>query len=114
MEKFQENQRNQTLFVMLTANEISKHLGKLKYGKPHTFTYLVENQLGTPITIDKIIVGCGSCTTAKTFKTNLAPGESTLIEAVYTPGSTGSQKKHINVKYGESMLRLEFTADVEP
>lgn len=99
---------------MLKTLEPTKNLGTLRYGKPHTFTYLIENESSNPITIDKIIVGCGSCTTAKTFKNDLAPGESTLIEAVFTPGSTGDQKKHIQLKYGGEVLKLEFTAHVDP
>lgn len=99
---------------MLSTTEPTKDLGKLKYGLPHAFNYFLTNQSSEPITIDKIIVGCGSCTTAQMRKTNLAPGESTLIEAVYTPGSTGNQRKNIQVKYGNEVLKLEFTANVDP
>ena len=98
---------------MLVTKESIKELNRIKYGKPVSFTYRVKNETGTPLEINKLIVGCGSCTKATTNKTNLAPDEEIDINVVFTPGSTGPQKKHVTVRYNEDMiLKLEFTADV--
>lgn len=98
---------------MLTAIEPTKNLGKLKYGKPSGFNFQIKNQSGREIKINKIVVGCGSCTKASTTKEILQPGEDGIINVTFTPGSTGNQTKHISVRYDESqVLKLEFTAEV--
>ena len=98
---------------MLTTQEPTKNLGRLKYGKATGFLFNILNASQTDAEITKIVVGCGSCTKASTLKTKLGPNESTDINVVFTPGSTGAQKKHITVRYNaDSVLTLEFTADV--
>jgi hypothetical protein len=97
---------------MLVANEPIKNLGKVKFGKPHAFTFCVQNIGNGIIEITKIQVGCGSCTTAHVKNTHLRSGESTDINVVFTPGSTGEQKKFITVKWNNiNDLKLSFTAD---
>lgn len=88
-------------------------LGRLKYGKPFNFVIPVKNSSLRDITIDKVMVGCGSCTKVQAPKTLVQPNEEISINATFTPGSTGKQKKHISVRYdGDQILKLEFTADV--
>lgn len=97
---------------MLTINQPNKELGQVKYGKPYPFTYELSNTSNEVITINKIIVGCGSCTTAKTNKTTLSPGETSIIDVVFTPGSVGKQNKNINVKWNiDQLLKLTFTGE---
>lgn len=99
---------------MLTTQEPTKDLGVLKYGKSENFNYVLKNESSEPLHIEKVIVGCGSCTTAKVYKTNINPGDTTILQASFTPGSTGKQTKYIQVRYNsDSILKLEFTADVE-
>lgn len=98
---------------MLITKEPSRSLGKLKYGKPTNFLFQVQNQGTSPIKIDKLVVGCGSCTKAKIQKTLLQPEETVNVDVTFTPGSTGLQTKHITIRYDETeVLKLEFTADV--
>jgi hypothetical protein len=98
---------------MLTTSEHTKNLGRLKFGRPTGFNFQVKNETTRQIEITKLVVGCGSCTKANIVKTKLQPEEEATIDVVFTPGSTGPQKKHITVKYdANSVLRLEFTAEV--
>lgn len=97
---------------MLVAQEPTKSLGKVKFGKPTNFSYCLENTGDRTIEINKLIVGCNSCTKAYTKKTSLKSGESTTIEVTFTPGSLGEQKKWITVRWNETQdLKLSFTAD---
>lgn len=98
---------------MLIATEPTKDLGRVKFGKPTSFNFLVVNQGVDPLEITKLVVGCGSCTTATTSKTKLEPNEEIPINVVFTPGRTGNQTKHVSVRYNaDSVLKLEFTAEV--
>lgn len=98
---------------MLISHEPTRDLGSLKFGKPNTFTFLVKNDGTDQLEITKLVVGCGSCTTATTHKTKLEPQEEIPINVTFTPGRTGKQTKHVTVRYNaDSTLKLEFTADV--
>lgn len=100
---------------MLTTNEPVKELGKLKFGKPYTFDFKLKNDSEKPILVDKVIVGCGSCTTATLSGNLIQPGTEATLRAIFTPGTTGKQSKYINVKYDSgAVLKLEFTAHVDP
>jgi hypothetical protein len=104
---------NQNSEDMLTTSEPTKNLGKLKFGRPVPFNFQIKNETNRRVEITKIVVGCGSCTKAQIIKTKLEPEEESTISVVFTPGSTGQQKKHITVKYdADSVLKLEFTAEV--
>lgn len=88
-------------------------LGKIPFGKEKQFNYVLNNEGEKPITIKTLTVSCGSCTVAKTSKPTVAPGDSTFITVVFTPGSTGAQKKHITVEFdNKEFLTLEFRAIV--
>lgn len=98
---------------MLIALEPTKDLGSLKYGKAKPFTFEVKNPSQKPIRVDKVLVGCGSCTTAHLTSDIINPGSTVTLNAVFTPGSIGKQNKYIQLKYwGGEVLKLEFTADV--
>jgi hypothetical protein len=98
---------------MLTTKEQVKDLGNLKFGKAHTFTYEIKNDTDQLIQVDKVIVGCGSCTTADLHNKFIKPGASSILKATFTPGSTGKQLKTIQLKQKDGpVLKLEFTADV--
>lgn len=98
---------------MLTAQESTRNLGKLRYGKANSFTFILKNEGNKDIKIDKVVVGCGSCTKATLNKTDLVPNEEVPLKVVFTPGSTGAQTKHITVRYEETKtLSLTFTAQV--
>lgn len=102
---------------MLLANQQLLSLGKLKTGFPHKFKFVLSNK-STDKTdnITNITVGCGSCTQASCDKTEVAPGESTDINVVFTPSSTGVQLKSVTVQYKEGSntgsLTLKFSAEV--
>lgn len=97
---------------MLVANQQSINLGKLKFGMPYNFTYTITNTGSNPVVIDKLSVGCSSCTKAHTDTAAISPGNSTIIHVTFTPGSTGMQSKNIVVNYGSDTLRLDFKAEV--
>lgn len=98
---------------MLTATEPTKNLGSLKFGSPYDFQYEIVNSTDKMIQVDKVIVGCGSCTTASLHNKFIKPGDSAVLKATFTPGSTGNQLKTIQIKQKDGpVLKLEFTADV--
>jgi hypothetical protein len=103
---------------MLVANQPEMQLGTLQFGAPHSFKYVLTNNSDTAnINIVKLVVGCGSCTTAKMDKNTLAPHESADVDVVFTPGSTGLQNKNISIAYNMSgnvmpALILKFKATV--
>lgn len=96
---------------MLQAVETIKELGALKFGRPHRFNFLVENKGERPVEF-KLQVGCTSCTKASTTSNIINPASQMPINVVFTPGSTGLQKKNLSVVYDDSVLKLEFTANV--
>jgi len=103
---------------MLIANQQEIYLGDLKFGSPYSFKFIVKNASSQPIKINKLVVGCGSCTTAATTKSNLLPGETSNIDVTFTPGSTGAQSKNVSVDYSEGdahmpALILKFRAQVQ-
>ena len=100
---------------MLKTNQPKINLGKLKYGQPYTFHYNIENPSSSTIKVDKLVMGCSSCTKAHMETDTLLPGQSTRVVATFTPGSTGIQSKHIDIIYNNklSTLSLKFTATVE-
>ena len=99
---------------MLVVNEADIDLGNLSFGKPHNFQYKVKNNSDQNIKVTKLIKGCGSCTKASINKTDIAPNESALISVEVTPGSTGINKKTIQVLYDDKEnLTLSFKAFVQ-
>lgn len=99
---------------MLVPTEQTIDLGNLRFGKPHSFIYTVKNNSSTVIKINRMIVGCQSCTKASTSQSTIKPGEIGIINVTYTPGKTGKSKKDIQIVYNTTeILRLDFKAYVE-
>lgn len=88
-------------------------LGRIKFGKPYSFKYILKNNGNKELKITKLSVGCTSCTKASTTTDRLGPTEETTINVVFTPGTVGRNRKNINVAYDDTSLKLEFIADVE-
>lgn len=98
---------------MLITTGPTTELGAIKYGKAKKFTIPLKNESPRSIQIDKISVGCGSCTKATLNKNTLNPEEGILMDVVFTPGTTGQQTKTITIRYdNDQVLELQFTAEV--
>ncbi len=101
---------------MLQPNQEQLDLGTLKFGVPHNFTYTLTNTSDKVVNIDKVHVGCASCTTVSLNKTKASPGEDILINGVFTPGSTGINMKNVSIDYIINdiplHLPLKFKANV--
>jgi hypothetical protein len=98
---------------MLEPNQHLISLGDLKYGQPYSFKYSIKNTSQNPVTINRVMVGCGSCTTANIQKSLISPGEESDLDVVFTPGSTGLQQKGITIQYDDNnSITLKFTATV--
>lgn len=89
------------------------NLGKLKFGKPYSFNFVVKNDGKEPATLSKISVGCTSCTKATCPTTIIPATQEATIDIVFTPGTLGKQRKSVVVHYNDTSLRMEFVADVE-
>jgi len=98
---------------MLKTNQQKINLGKLKYGQPYTFYYEITNPTTETIKVNKLVMGCHSCTKAHMENDTIPPGLGTRVVVTFTPGSTGIQSKHIDVIYNNTSLSLKFTATVE-
>ena len=97
---------------MLVAVDTVKDLGKVKKGSPYSFQFALRNNGQNEVIIDRISVGCGFCTKASTSKVKLGPGDTSNIDVIFTPGSTGTQQKFVNVQWNrDNLLKLTFTAD---
>lgn len=98
---------------MLTSTQPITQLGSIKYGKAKRFTIPVRNEGPRSIQIDKLVVGCGSCTKATLLKNTIDTEEEVLMNVVFTPGTTGQQTKTITIRYdNDQVLELQFTAEV--
>lgn len=91
---------------MLTVDNKVKMLGSLKFGQPHSFTYTLTNDHTQEVHINKIVLGCASCTKASVDKWTVQPGETSILSVVFTPGSLGLQTKTIQILY--SIAGSEF------
>jgi hypothetical protein len=96
---------------MLISNQQIIDLGSIQHNRAHSFNFELKNAGDNPISINRVNVGCGSCTTASATNNNLNPGETTLLNVVFTPASIGPQTKNVTVIWDEKYnLRLNFTA----
>jgi len=96
---------------MLIAETNNIDLGRIQFGKPHTFQIPVTNKGGKTISITKVAVGCTSCTKAHIAGNRMDPGQTKNVNVTFTPGTLGPQKKSIIVYWDTtSILKLEFTA----
>lgn len=100
---------------MLIADEQTKDLGTIPFGKPKVFTYTLTNNQGTAKLL-RIAKSCNSCTTAVFDKSQLASGETVTVTVTFTPGSTGFNAKTITLIYTDngkpSNIGLQFKAKV--
>lgn len=102
---------------MLTAFKEEINLGNIRFGQPYDFVYEVENDSNEEIRVQKVVLSCGSCTKASINKQKIEPKGSAMVNATFTPGSTGVQSKKISVVYKDSQeqqktLDLKFKATV--
>lgn len=103
---------------MLVANQQELDLGRLKFGQPYSFKYVLTNKSDSEVKITKLVVGCASCTKAYTETPIVRAGGSTEVNATFTPGSTGPANKNISVAYTtgghpSAALILKFRAIVD-
>lgn len=94
---------------MLKANQQDVNLGNLKFGVPRNFKYILTNDYDTNLKINGLTLGCQSCTKAKVSKTELKPGESTEVDVIFTPGSTGINEKRVIVEYMTDRVKPGLT-----
>lgn len=99
---------------MLVVDNQEKDLGKLPFGKPYKFKYTLTNNSTSSVKITKLVKGCGSCTEASIDTRDISPSNSAILNVQFTPGSTGLNKKTIQVLYNDTEnLTLSFKAFVE-
>lgn len=102
---------------MLVADNEIKMLGTLKFGVTKNFTYTLTNNYNISVNIDKIAVGCNSCTKASIDKTVIPAGEQAIISVAFTPGSTGLASKNLSILYRTGNVQrpplgLQFKANI--
>lgn len=103
---------------MLEVNQQLVDLGTLKFGQTYSFNYTIVNKYPTKIKINKVFAGCSACTKVSIDRDEIMPDEEIDIKVSFTPGSTGVQKKYVNLAYSDfdntvyPDLQLKFTGNV--
>lgn len=97
---------------MLVSNQQNIALGRVKVGEARKMKYTINNTGSSLIKIEGIHLGCGRCTTASMDANQLQAGESSTLNVVFTPDSTGGQVKNVTVKYTGGTLTVKFSAEV--
>ncbi len=103
---------------VITVEETRFDFGKIHHGQTVVHGFKVSNTGQATLHIKEVHANCG-CTTTLIGKMELAPGESTEIDAEFTPDKefTGDVRKNIMVLSDapiHSRLILRFAADVLP
>lgn len=99
---------------MLEAKIQQIDLGNLKYGVPHEFTFDLKNTGKSDVVVERLVLGCNACTTARMLAKVIKPGDEAKVEVTFTPGSTGNNNKSVSVVYNkDTVLKLKFKALVE-
>jgi hypothetical protein len=103
---------------VITFDEMFFDFGKIRHAQTVIHSFKVSNTGTAPLHLKEVKAVCG-CTSTVTGKMELAPGESTEIDAAFTPesGITGAVRKTIMVTSDDPAhpkLTLRFAADVLP
>lgn len=91
---------------------MTTELGKIKFGEPHSFTVELQNDTDKPIDIDRIAVGCSSCTKVHSDTWYVDIGEKIIIDVIFTPGALGIQTKKIYVFHNDGEIEIKFKSNV--
>lgn len=74
-------------------------ISNMKYGTSANYNVVVKNNYDVPIKINNVQRSC-TCTEATLEgKSELNPGESSIIKIIFTPGSTGIVKRSVFVNF---------------
>lgn len=97
---------------MIEVKPVTFDFGDLPINKSKKFSVEVTNT-----GVKKVIVDtkpyCSSCTTAKVVKHHLDPGESTLINLVFTPTKLGLNHKVVGVlENSNEKTKISFSSNV--
>jgi hypothetical protein len=93
--------------------------GKITGDKPVEHAFKLTNKGKSDLFIRKVTATCG-CTAVQPAKTTIAPGDSTLIKAVFNPaGREGNQRKAITIitnapKHSKSILWINAVVEKAP
>ena len=99
---------------MLKAIDTEINLGHIKFGVPHVFSYHLMNKGTYPITVNKIVKQCKSCTEAIMEKSTIQPGGLSSVDVTFTPGHLGPANKMLTLLYDDGkQLELKFQAQVD-
>jgi hypothetical protein len=103
---------------VITFDDMFFNFGKVPAQKAVTHAFVVVNTGKATLHIEEVKAVCG-CTSTIVGKKDLEPGESTEIQAMYTPekGFSGAARKTIMVMSNDPAhprLTLRFAADVLP
>lgn len=94
---------------MLVPNQYEINLGKLSLGQTYKFNYeLTNTSAEEDLTVEKLILGCFSCTKAKINNPFIKPGAKATVDVEFTPGATGINLKQITVQYSTNKMKGNF------
>lgn len=87
---------------MLVAKQNDLHLGEVKFGSQHNFSYYITNTGQQRVDLTSLTAGCGACTKAVISSNYLNPGQTIRMDVEFNPNSTGiGIKKNITLQYKE-------------
>lgn len=100
--------------MLISNTEITYGTIQLASSNISTVTFTAEDY---PITVNSVIVGCGSCTTAAVNKKTVAIGEVITLSITFTPTSRGINRKRITLNIEENatnnVVHIYLNATVE-
>jgi hypothetical protein len=102
----------------ITFDQTSFNFGKIPAGQTVVHTFIVMNTGRAPLQLEEVKAVCG-CTSTVVGKRSLKPGETTEIQAAYTPekGFTGAMRKTIMIVCNDpahAKLTLRLSGTVLP
>jgi len=101
-----------TLFAQepVHFNTLKHSFGKIKKGKPVSYTFIFKNVSAKPVVIEVATAECG-CTTPDYPKAPIAKGQTGKIKVTFNAALSGAFTKRVNVKLANVDKPVVLTID---
>jgi hypothetical protein len=111
------NLTSESKIPMISFDKTYHDFGKINQGTTSSIDFKMTNNGNAPLIIRKTSASCG-CTASEPKKTELAPGESTMITVRFnSSGKTGKQDQNVTIitnDPAQTSVRLNIAAEINP